>query len=86
MATKQILSVAPIVQGQKESTQFQIPPHNSSNTANPAPPKTQGTTSNAKGADQSTEDPVDGYEPHAVERKDTYTSDVEQFVDAEETQ
>lgn len=27
LATKQILSIAPILQGQKESLQFQIPPH-----------------------------------------------------------
>lgn len=86
MATKQILSIAPIVQGQKESTEFQIPPHKRSNTANQAPPKTQGTTANAKGADQSTETPTDGHKPHAVERKDTHTSDVERFVDAEEKQ
>jgi hypothetical protein len=31
VATKQILSIVPIVQGQKESSQFQIPPHHPSN-------------------------------------------------------
>ncbi|CAG8091202.1 unnamed protein product, partial [Penicillium salamii] len=30
LATKQILSIAPILQGQKESSQFQIPPHHGS--------------------------------------------------------
>jgi hypothetical protein len=30
LATKQILAIAPIVQGQKESPQFQIPPHHGS--------------------------------------------------------
>jgi hypothetical protein len=38
IATKQILSIAPILPGQKESSQFQIPPHH----PHPAAPANQG--------------------------------------------
>lgn len=33
VATKQILSIAPILQGQKESSQYQIPPHHPNRSA-----------------------------------------------------
>ena len=85
-ATKQILSITPIVQGQKESTQFQIPSHKRSDTADQARPRIQGTTANASGADQSAEYMTDGEQRNIMERKDTQSSSVDQFVDAEEKQ
>ncbi|KAG2411895.1 hypothetical protein HFD88_009451 [Aspergillus terreus] len=44
VATKQILAIAPILEGQVESTQFQIPPHH---------PKSDGATSDQNGASES---------------------------------
>lgn len=80
LATKQILSIAPIIPGQKESTQFQIPPHKPSDIAD------QGTAANASGADQSAGTAANGEQRNVVERKDTQTNSVDQFVDAEEKQ
>lgn len=86
VATKQILSIAPIIKGQKESSQFQIPPRRHSNTAGQAPSSTHGTTANASGADQSAGTDTAGEQRNIVERKDTQTNSVDQFVDAEEKQ
>lgn len=41
-AAKQIMAIAPIVQGQRESAQFQIPPHTHSSLANQAPSQDKG--------------------------------------------
>lgn len=85
-ATKQILAIAPILKGQKESSQFQIPPHRPSNSANQVPSGTYGITANASGADQSAGNDTAGEQRHVVERMDTQTNSVDQFVDAEEKQ
>jgi hypothetical protein len=84
-AIKQILAIAPIVAGQKDSSQFQIPPHASkpSNAATPALPE-QDTTGNTASAASSTGNNTAA--PSVVERKDTETQEVDQFVDAEEKQ
>ena len=74
LATKQILSIAPILEGQTESSQYQIPPHRERHEA--APPDHNGATPNAAqptSVDEKLEE---------VQRKDTRTSDVDTFVDA----
>jgi hypothetical protein len=84
-AIKQILAIAPILEGQKDSSQFQIPPHASkpSNSATPALPE-QDTTANTASAASSTGNNTAA--ASIVERKDTETQEVEEFVDAEEKQ
>ncbi|OOQ83018.1 Oxysterol-binding protein-like protein OBPalpha [Penicillium brasilianum] len=84
-AVKQILAIAPIVAGQKDSTQFQIPPHASKppNAEPPALPE-QDQTANTASAASSTGNNTAA--PSVVERKDTETQEVDQFVDAEEKQ
>jgi hypothetical protein len=83
-ATKQILAIAPILEGQKDCSQFQIPPHasKSSNSATPALPE-QDTTANTAGAASST---GENTAAPVVERRDTETQEEEEFVDAEEKQ
>lgn len=85
-AIKQILAIAPIVEGQKESSQFQIPPHvskPSTHAETPAVPE-QEPAANTAGAASATGSNTTA--PSVVERKDTDTQDVEEFVDAEEEQ
>ncbi|KAF3387504.1 Oxysterol-binding protein-like protein OBPa [Penicillium rolfsii] len=82
-AVKQILAIAPILEGQKDSGPFQIPPHTPkpAHSTTPALPE-QVTTANTENVAPSTEN-----NPAAVpvvERKDTETQEVEQFVDAKE--
>lgn len=75
LAAKQILSIAPILEGQSESSQFQIPPHKREHEDAP---------SDQNGAGPSADQPLpSGGEPlEEVQRKDTRTSDVDTFVDA----
>ena len=47
-AAKQIMAIAPIIPGQKENSQFQIPPHNPSST-----PTTAESESGSHGNDSA---------------------------------
>ncbi|GFN17666.1 Oxysterol-binding protein OBPa [Aspergillus tubingensis] len=76
LAAKQILAIAPILEGQTEPTQFQIPAHKGKESAATADP--------ADGADSAQSEPKKEAE-EAVERKDSRTSDVDAYVDAKET-
>lgn len=83
-AIKQILAIAPIVEGQKDSSQFQIPPHVSKPSTlaeTPAVPEQEPAT-NTAGAASATGNNTAA--PSVVERKDTETQEVDEFVDAEE--
>jgi hypothetical protein len=73
LATKQILSIAPILEGQTESSQFQIPPHIE---------KHEDAPSDHNGADPVETQPPKEESLEEVQRKDTQTSDVDTFVDA----
>ncbi|GLA53638.1 hypothetical protein AnigIFM63604_010937 [Aspergillus niger] len=75
VAAKQILAIAPILEGQTEPTQFQIPAHKGKESAATADP--------ANGADPAQSEPKKEAE-EAVERKDSRTSDVDAYVDAKE--
>ncbi|QRD88538.1 putative oxysterol binding protein [Aspergillus flavus] len=75
LATKQILSIAPILEGQTESSQYQIPPHKEGREA--APPDHNGAAPSAAQPASS-----GGEKLEEVQRKDTRTSDVDTFVDA----
>ncbi|GAA85462.1 oxysterol binding protein [Aspergillus luchuensis IFO 4308] len=76
LAAKQILAIAPILEGQTEPTQFQIPAHKGKESAATADP--------ADGADSAQSEPKKEA-VEAVERKDSRTSDVDAYVDAKET-
>ncbi|KAE8148317.1 hypothetical protein BDV25DRAFT_158518 [Aspergillus avenaceus] len=74
---KQILSIAPILEGQTESTQFQIPPHKQKH-ADASPDHNGAGSSSSQPAPSATE-PLE-----EVQRKDTRSSDVDTFVNAQE--
>ncbi|KAF7594810.1 hypothetical protein BBP40_008313 [Aspergillus hancockii] len=73
VATEQILSVAPILEGQTESSQFQIPRHKEKHEDAPSDLNNAGPA----GTEPSKDDPLE-----EVHRKDTQTSSVDTFVDA----
>ncbi|PIG69047.1 oxysterol-binding protein [Aspergillus arachidicola] len=75
LATKQILSIAPILEGQTESSQYQIPPRKEGHEAAP-PDHNDAAPSAAQPASSG------GEKLEEVQRKDTQTSDVDTFVDA----
>jgi hypothetical protein len=78
LATTQILAIAPILQGQKESPQYAIPPRH-----DPAPQATSDKLPPPDTVDSET--PKTDAHPHPVERTDTQTAEVDKFVDAPET-
>lgn len=98
LAAKQILSIAPILDGQKENSQFQIPPHAPKQEDQPAPSASEpvdvkntgsGTGSEPSEAPQPSAQPStqpSSQAKNSVERKDSRTSEVDEYVDAEDCQ
>ncbi|KAJ5888385.1 Oxysterol-binding protein-like protein OBPa [Penicillium taxi] len=78
-AVKQILAIAPIVPGQKQPSQFEIPPFAAQNS-HPVDPTQDVKANTTTGVNVGT----DVQKPAVVERNDTETHKVEQFMDAEE--
>ncbi|PYH80667.1 oxysterol binding protein [Aspergillus uvarum CBS 121591] len=75
LAAKQILAIAPILDGQTESSEYQIPPHKSHETV----PTDEVANGEAPVPVQPKPEVVE-----AVERKDSRTNDIDAYVDAKE--
>ncbi|GFF72167.1 oxysterol binding protein (Osh7), putative [Aspergillus lentulus] len=88
LAAKQILAIAPILDGQKDNSQFQIPPHvpkkeeqTAPSASDPVDVKNTGSGTGS-GASEAPQPSSEG--KNSVERKDSRTSEVDEYVDAEE--
>lgn len=90
LAAKQILAIAPILDGQKDNRQFQIPPHvpkkekegkTAPSASDPVDAKNTGSDTGS-GASEAPQPSSEGN--NSVERKDSRTSEVDEYVDAEE--
>ncbi|RAH77023.1 oxysterol binding protein [Aspergillus japonicus CBS 114.51] len=75
LAAKQILAIAPILDGQTESSEYQIPPHKSHEPV----PTDEVANGEAPVPVQPKPEVVE-----AVERKDSRTNDIDAYVDAKE--
>ncbi|PWY91175.1 oxysterol binding protein [Aspergillus heteromorphus CBS 117.55] len=75
IAAQQILAIAPILEGQKEPSQFQIPAHKAK--------KSEAASIPANGAD-TTPGQTKSEVEEAVERKDSRTAGIDAYVDAKE--
>jgi hypothetical protein len=88
LAAKQILAIAPILDGQKDNSQFQIPPHAPKKEEQTAPPTSEAAdvkntgSGTGSGASEAPQPSSEG--KNTVERKDSRTSEVDEYVDAEE--
>jgi hypothetical protein len=88
LAAKQILAIAPILDGQKDNSQFQIPPHAPKKEEQIAPPTSEAAdikntgSGTGSGASEAPQPSSEG--KNTVERKDSRTSEVDEYVDAEE--
>ncbi|EPS30383.1 hypothetical protein PDE_05334 [Penicillium oxalicum 114-2] len=90
LATKQILAIAPIVEGQTDPSQFQIPPRTSEPSESvPQAPARQDVAAQPPNAAAplptvGTSTEISPAAPAVVQRVDTETHQVEKFVDAHE--
>lgn len=97
LAVKQILAIAPILQGQKVSHEFEIPPRSAGkdkatdDSGNPIDFAGENAASQDRGASSSGSGLVEPPQPsqsqqpgNPLQRRDTNTKEVDEFVDAKE--